>query len=142
MYASHPTLALFSRARSLSNVDRRPSLLAALSSAGLDDALAAPFAAVWHADGPALLSRLRGAPLGAPAVLAAAGWRSALALGSSAATRGKGAEAVLSFDLDGGADRRQGPASSFSVQLSHAELLAFFDKLDRVQAQIDELSSA
>ena len=85
---------------------------------------------------------MRARPLGAPLVLTGTSWTLALGLGSSADTAVKASTAVLDFAL--AAERPSGvtaAATHFSAQFSRAELLALFDKLDRVQQQIDELSA-
>jgi len=102
----------------------------------------ATFAAVWSSESAALLARLRARPLGAPLVLTGTSWTLALGLGSSADTAVKTSTDVLDFAL--AAARPSGvtaAAAHFSAQFSRAELLALFDKLDRVQQQIDELSA-
>lgn len=117
------------------------AVLAALETGGLSEAAASSFAAVWAADGPALVSRLRAATLGTPLVLAGTAWRTQLGLGSSAETRGKAAAAVLDFELVRPGGGGAADPASFSVQLSREELLEVFNKLDRVQSQLDELTA-
>lgn len=82
--------------------------------------------------------------MGAPYVLESTSWTVSLGMGSSAGTAEKQSTAVFDFSLV--AERPSGAvgssvAKNFSVEFSRGELLTLFEKLDRVQQQIDALSS-
>lgn len=102
------------------------------------------FATVWASDSAAYLARLRAKPFGAPLVLEDFSWRLSLGVGSSGDTAVKTSTAIVDLDLR--ADRpTTAPGASaherFAVEFSREQLLTFFEKLDRVQQQIDALSA-
>lgn len=102
------------------------------------------FAAVWASDSAAMLARARAKPLGVPYVLDSATWKINLGMGSDASTAVKTTTAAFDFSLS--AARPSGEpgavaAASFAVEFSRDELLGLFEKLDRVQQQMDALAS-
>lgn len=102
------------------------------------------FATVWASDSSGMLSRARAKPLGVPYILDSATWKISLGMGSDAETAVKTTTAAFEFSLS--AARPSGEpdsaaSASFAVEFSRDELLGLFEKLDRVQQQMDALAS-
>lgn len=102
------------------------------------------YAAVWAADAPAFTTKLRtrSSTLGVPWALQDVSWELSLGIGSSGATSVKETSTTLEFTL--GKEGGRGSDDDIKrvpVAFTRQQLLAFLEKLDTVQQQVDALSS-
>ena len=138
------------------------SLSKQLVAAGVQEAQAAAFGRVWKGEGAALVAKLRTRSMGAPMVLNAAKWELHLQLGQSGLSRAKDARAMFELDLRDASNVEVGvsddvargsalipytwraqdtsKADNFMLEFSHDQLYDFFQKIERVQQQLDSLS--
>ena len=117
------------------------SLSKQLVAAGVQEAQAAAFGRVWKGEGAALVAKLRARSMGAPMVLNAAKWELHLQLGQSGLSRAKDARAMFELDLrDASNVEDTSKADNFMLEFSHDQLYDFFQKIERVQQQLDSLS--
>ena len=138
------------------------SLSKQLVAAGVQEAQAAAFGRVWKGEGAALVAKLRARSMGAPMVLNAAKWELHLQLGQSGLSRAKDARAMFELDLRDASNVEVGvsddvargsalipytwraqdtsKADNFMLEFSHDQLYDFFQKIERVQQQLDSLS--
>lgn len=123
---------------------------------------------MWESEGPSLLRALKGRTLGGPLVLKDSKWQLQMQLGQRAITKLKEPSVLFQFALgDADADAVRAPAVLLSshcfarvthpplspprsrglqeaservtVEFSHSELFQFFDKIERVQEQLDTI---
>lgn len=113
-----------------------------LLAAGVTEAKATAFARVWEGEGKALVAKLRTRAMGAPMVLHAAKWEVHLQLGQSGLSRAKDSRAMFELDLRDADDVDDDTKrDNFMMEFSHDQLYDFFQKIERVQQQLDSLSA-
>ena len=122
-----------------------------LEQAGFDEPHAKALGRVWAAEAPAFISRLKARTLGGP-TLVDTDYPLNIIMGESSLTRLQESTALFEFTVagvgDAGADSssagesRDGVSGSkkIGVEFSHPELYSFFSQLERIQAQLDNLS--
>lgn len=142
-------------------------LTAHLAEHALCEASTLAIAAVWRAQGPALIARLRDRVLGAPLVLADVDWRMQLTMAHGDLTKTKVLSAVLDLTLQdpsaaasaadaaasaaadaetgAGEGARGGLVAETGTQHVRLELdkdamLKLFKELERVQSQLDQIT--
>lgn len=124
---------------------------------------------MWESEGPSLLRALKERTLGGPLVLKDSKWQLQMQLGQRAITKLKEPSVLFQFALgDADADavraragiatqptpavgapltafrrhfphRPQEASERVTVEFSHSELFQFFDKIERVQEQLDTI---
>eukprot|EP00013_Stygamoeba_regulata_P021108 CAMPEP_0177655108 /NCGR_PEP_ID=MMETSP0447-20121125/14755_1 /TAXON_ID=0 /ORGANISM="Stygamoeba regulata, Strain BSH-02190019" /LENGTH=195 /DNA_ID=CAMNT_0019158933 /DNA_START=148 /DNA_END=735 /DNA_ORIENTATION=- len=114
-----------------------PAALAThLQDAGFTAVKAEVFSGVWAKTGPALVTRLRQRPF-LPAHLASSEWQINIVMASSLLSRLKTPTALMHFNCEEG-----GQSKPFTVEFSQAELVTFFQNLQQIQQQLDDLASS
>ena len=114
----------------------------------IDDLQCKTFAEVWATEGAGSIAAAKGraTTLGAPDILTGVDWQISLGVGSTAATAIKETTGVLEFAVSQEKPAPFGATTttatdSFSVEFNRGELVEFLSKLDKIQQQIDSLSS-
>ena len=114
-----------------------------LLAAGASEQLAGAYAAAWKAGSPALLAALRAADWGCADRLLSVSWRVAVpvATDGSATTAAAAAKPLAVLELELGRSGGAGSGRRVACELSHEQLGALFDDLERINAQLDALAS-
>eukprot|EP00499_Haloplacidia_sp_CaronLabIsolate_P013263 CAMPEP_0196775248 /NCGR_PEP_ID=MMETSP1104-20130614/3912_1 /TAXON_ID=33652 /ORGANISM="Cafeteria sp., Strain Caron Lab Isolate" /LENGTH=205 /DNA_ID=CAMNT_0042145415 /DNA_START=35 /DNA_END=652 /DNA_ORIENTATION=+ len=112
-----------------------------LAGAGMAEAQAETFHAVWGTHGTAVLEALRARTLGGPQVLRDSKWQLQLQLGQRGITKLKEPSVLFELGL-GDADPSASVKEKVTVEFSHRELSSFFDSIERIQEQLDTLGYA
>ena len=136
----------------------KPSKLQkALAGIGLSTSCVSAFTAVWTENRVAAKEAAAAQTISGPRVLTSFAWRTNMHLAKSSTAKLKEQSAIFDFttksadSLNAGGLSNAGSSKNgteatetmdedqFAVELSHAELYEFFLKLERIQAQLDEL---
>mmetsp|Transcript_11678 Transcript_11678/g.23572 ORF Transcript_11678/g.23572 Transcript_11678/m.23572 type:complete len:201 (+) Transcript_11678:6-608(+) len=118
----------------------KPDALATtLTRAGMSDEHSSVFSQTWAQAATTVVKNLRDAAMmGAPKVLTNNEWSLSINMSNNTLKNTKEASARFEFDLarpnDGGDEE------TLAIEFTHEELYGFFQKLEKVQSQLDALS--
>mmetsp|Transcript_41150 Transcript_41150/g.96750 ORF Transcript_41150/g.96750 Transcript_41150/m.96750 type:complete len:208 (-) Transcript_41150:220-843(-) len=128
--------------RSAYRVVKSDDLSAQLQAAGLSQDHGRTFAAVWQAEAPALLRRLREAEDANGPRLDSVDWQIRVQTARSGLSKLADPSAIISLGLKGEDKKSKalGGARDVVVEMNQEQLLALLQKLDIAQSQLDALS--
>ncbi|XP_004349903.2 mDRWMS2 [Capsaspora owczarzaki ATCC 30864] len=117
----------------------KPDALAAqLRAIELDDDKVEAFIAVWRKEGPQIVTRLRDFSLH-PDKVDAVNWSLHLQMAQASAAKVKATSAILELQVAHDSTPKR-PTERIHVEFSHDELFAFYNNLEIIQEQLDQLS--
>eukprot|EP00003_Mantamonas_plastica_P006939 TRINITY_DN1574_c0_g1_i1.p1 TRINITY_DN1574_c0_g1~~TRINITY_DN1574_c0_g1_i1.p1 ORF type:complete len:230 (-),score=73.87 TRINITY_DN1574_c0_g1_i1:52-741(-) len=111
-----------------------------LGSTGLDDDKIETFVTLWESDGANFVDKLRGKSLGGMPVLDSVKWRMHLEMSQSSLTRVNEPTALFEFKTKQETVMGDEEQQAFIAEFDHDALLAFYNQLERLQGQLDNMS--
>jgi preprotein translocase subunit SecB len=115
-------------------------LLEALQGAGLNDKQSEAFTQTWAACKKGYLADLRGKNFGAPQILTGdVRWRLQMNVGQQSATKQKNLSVLLNLGME---HADGGDKETLQVELSEEDVVRLYESLERMQDQLDKLSTA
>jgi len=112
-----------------------------LELAGINDNIATTFATCWQTHRETYTSKLRDRSFGAPLTLQQIDWRLNLTMGHTSKSKTKDFNAIFNLHLSSAdsADENT-PPENLAVEFSPDRLADFYDKMERIQEQLDALT--
>jgi len=109
-----------------------------LQKAQLQNSKVGAFVHVWREESPELLKKLRSKTI-TPLELNSVGWRMDLQISQSTLNRLKLPVAIMDLNLKSSSASSKIANESLTLEFTHDELYDFFNKLELIQEQLDNL---
>ncbi len=110
-----------------------------LSSMGMSDGHCTAFKSCWEENGEGYMDKLKKITLGAPQVLSDVSWQLQLQLAQDNSTKLTTPCAVFEFKTSNPSSYANNETDVFQAEFTHDELYNFFQKIEKIQSQIDKL---
>merc|ERR1712137_6232 len=110
-----------------------------LHEADLEQAQCIAFQKVWKVEGPSFISELKDQSL-VPKVLDTIKYQLHLQMAQSNLSRLKEPTALFEISLDSTDPENGVPAEKVRIEFTHDQLFEFYQQLERIQSQLDQLS--
>ncbi len=106
---------------------------------GMSDPHCTAFKTCWEESGKGYMDQLAKLSLGAPQVLRDVSWQLQLQLAQDTATKLTTPCAVFEFKTSNPSQYAASEPDVFQAEFTHDELYNFFQKIEKIQSQIDKL---
>mmetsp|Transcript_10892 Transcript_10892/g.14179 ORF Transcript_10892/g.14179 Transcript_10892/m.14179 type:complete len:202 (-) Transcript_10892:294-899(-) len=121
------------------HVSSSQDLGAVLLKAGMDDAHCTAAKDVWEKDSQTFISNLKEQTMGGPKILSNSEWRFHLAMGDSGVSKLYEPCAMFDLTLQDSHQGKECNEEVLTVEYSHSELYDFFQNMETIQEQLDQL---